>query len=65
VITGPFDSVRGMYKGDLVKTAPKPGANAYQVTGLVTSNQRSHAQLFESVIAGAVVDLGQQAQDRC
>ena len=27
VITGPFDSVRGMYEGDLVKTAPKPGAN--------------------------------------
>jgi HlyD family secretion protein len=26
VITGPFDSVRGMYEGDLVKTAPKPGA---------------------------------------
>ena len=28
VITGPFDSVRGMYEGDLVKVAPKPGANA-------------------------------------
>jgi hypothetical protein len=28
VITGPFDSVRGMYEGDLVKTAPKPGAKA-------------------------------------
>ena len=28
VITGPFDSVRGMYVGDPVKTAPKPGANA-------------------------------------
>ncbi len=28
VITGPFDSVRGMYEGDMVKTAPKPGANA-------------------------------------
>jgi HlyD family secretion protein len=26
VITGPFDSVRGMYEGDLVKTAPRPGA---------------------------------------
>ena len=26
VITGPFDSVRGMYEGDAVKTAPKPGA---------------------------------------
>jgi HlyD family secretion protein len=26
VITGPFDSVRGMYVGDTVKTAPKPGA---------------------------------------
>jgi len=26
VITGPFDSVRGMYDGDAVKTAPKPGA---------------------------------------
>jgi HlyD family secretion protein len=26
VITGPFDSVRGMYDGDLVKTAPKPGS---------------------------------------
>ncbi len=26
VITGPFDSVRGMYVGDLVKIAPKPGA---------------------------------------
>ncbi len=25
VITGPFDSVRGMYEGDPVKTAPKPG----------------------------------------
>jgi len=25
VITGPFDSVRGMYEGDMVKTAPKPG----------------------------------------
>lgn len=25
VITGPFDSVRGMYVGDPVKTAPKPG----------------------------------------
>jgi HlyD family secretion protein len=25
VITGPFDSVRGMYDGDVVKTAPKPG----------------------------------------
>jgi HlyD family secretion protein len=25
VITGPFDSVRGMYEGDLVKTAPKAG----------------------------------------
>jgi HlyD family secretion protein len=25
VITGPFDSVRGMYEGDTVKTAPKPG----------------------------------------
>jgi HlyD family secretion protein len=25
VITGPFDTVRGMYEGDLVKTAPKPG----------------------------------------
>ena len=27
VITGPFDSVRGMYEGDMVKTAPKPGAS--------------------------------------
>jgi HlyD family secretion protein len=27
VITGPFDSVRGMYEGDAVKTAPKPGNN--------------------------------------
>lgn len=27
VITGPFDSVRGMYEGDLVKTAPKAGVN--------------------------------------
>ena len=26
VITGPFDTVRAMYEGDLVKTAPKPGA---------------------------------------
>lgn len=26
VITGPFDSVRTMYEGDVVKTAPKPGA---------------------------------------
>jgi HlyD family secretion protein len=26
VITGPFDSVRGMFEGDMVKTAPKPGA---------------------------------------
>jgi hypothetical protein len=26
VITGPFDSVRGMFDGDVVKTAPKPGA---------------------------------------
>jgi HlyD family secretion protein len=25
VITGPFDSVRGMYEGDAVRTAPKPG----------------------------------------
>ena len=25
VITGPFDSVRGMFEGDLVKTAPNPG----------------------------------------
>jgi HlyD family secretion protein len=25
VITGPFDSVRGMYDGDVVRTAPKPG----------------------------------------
>ena len=25
VITGPFDSVRGMYEGDVVKTAPRPG----------------------------------------
>ena len=28
VITGPFDSVRGMYEGDMVKVAPKPGAAA-------------------------------------
>ena len=26
VITGPFESVRGMYEGDLVKIAPAPGA---------------------------------------
>lgn len=26
VITGPFDSVRGMYDGDPVRTAPRPGA---------------------------------------
>ena len=26
VITGPFDSVRGMYEGDLVKTAPEAGS---------------------------------------
>jgi HlyD family secretion protein len=26
VITGPFDSVRGMFDGDLVRTAPRPGA---------------------------------------
>ena len=25
VITGPFDSVRGMYEGDIVRTAPRPG----------------------------------------
>ena len=30
VITGPFDSVRGMYGGDLVRTAPRPGAPAPQ-----------------------------------
>jgi HlyD family secretion protein len=30
VITGPFDSVRGMYEGDLVRTAPRPGAPAPQ-----------------------------------
>lgn len=28
VITGPFDSVRGMFVGDPVKTAPRLGANA-------------------------------------
>ena len=28
VITGPFDSVRTMYVGDPVKTAPKPGTTA-------------------------------------
>jgi HlyD family secretion protein len=28
VITGPFDSVRGMYEGDAVRTAPRPGAPA-------------------------------------
>jgi HlyD family secretion protein len=28
VITGPFDSVRGMYDGDAVKEAPQPGAAA-------------------------------------
>jgi HlyD family secretion protein len=28
VITGPFDSVRGMYEGDLVRTAPRPGTPA-------------------------------------
>ena len=28
VITGPFDTIRAMYEGDVVKTAPKPGANA-------------------------------------
>jgi HlyD family secretion protein len=28
VITGPFDSVRGMYEGDPVRTAPRPGATA-------------------------------------
>jgi len=27
VITGPFDSVRGMFVGDPVKTAPRPGSN--------------------------------------
>jgi len=27
VITGPFESVRGMYEGDIVKTAPRPGAS--------------------------------------
>ena len=26
VITGPFDSVRGMYEGDAVRVAPRPGA---------------------------------------
>ena len=26
VITGPFDSVRNMFDGDMVQTAPKPGA---------------------------------------
>ena len=26
VITGPFDSVRGMFEGDPVRTAPRPGA---------------------------------------
>jgi HlyD family secretion protein len=25
VITGPFDSVRGMYEGDAIRTAPRPG----------------------------------------
>ena len=25
VITGPFDAVRGMYEGDAVRTAPRPG----------------------------------------
>jgi HlyD family secretion protein len=25
VITGPFDSVRSMYEGDAVRTAPRPG----------------------------------------
>jgi HlyD family secretion protein len=25
VITGPFESVRGMYEGDVVNTAPRPG----------------------------------------
>ncbi len=30
VITGPFDSVRGMYEGDLVRVAPRPGAAAPQ-----------------------------------
>jgi HlyD family secretion protein len=26
VITGPFESVRGMYEGDLVRTAATPGS---------------------------------------
>ena len=30
VITGPFDSVRGMYVGDTVRTAPAPGAKPAQ-----------------------------------
>ena len=30
VITGPFDSVRGMYEGDTVRTAPAPGARQQQ-----------------------------------
>ena len=28
VITGPFDSVRGMFEGDAVRTAPRPSASA-------------------------------------
>ena len=30
VITGPFESVRGMYEGDAVRTAPRPGAPPQQ-----------------------------------
>jgi HlyD family secretion protein len=34
VITGPFDSVRGMYDGDAVKEAPQPGAAASSGSGV-------------------------------
>jgi hypothetical protein len=54
VITGPFESVRGMYEGDLVKTAPKTGSERPGQINRVTDLRISPA--------GARLDLGQQAQ---
>ena len=38
VITGPFDSVRGMFVGDPVKTAPRPGRRRNNDTTLRTEH---------------------------
>ena len=62
VITGPFDSVRGMYEGDMVNTDPPAGAAS---TGAADGSRTRRCRRSSSPSGWRWRRSGPTSSDRC